>query len=153
MTETIHRPNSELVAVAWLKGVSTLPVGQIGTTLPEDVTKWNDGFVQVLVVGGSDKVNVPVRRPVIRCSCWVPGGKKPRYGEANDLAEKIVSATHGEDGHGAWARVVYIATGSYAPALVMSVFPVGTPTRVADPAGFARYDVDIELHWSPLTTY
>jgi len=148
-----NRPTSELVAIAWLKGVEKLPREQIGTTLPDDVTKWPNGFVQVLTVGGTPKVYVPVRRPVVRVSCWTAGGKKPRFGEANVLAETIVSATYGPDGHGAWARQVNIATGSYAPALVLGVWPVSEPVRVPDPSGFARYDVDLELNWTPVATY
>jgi len=144
-----HRPTSELVFVAWLKGVPGLPTEQIGTTLPTDASRWPDGFLQVAVVGGSNRPDLPVRRPVMRVSCWVAGGKKPRFGEANVLADAVVAGTHGEDGHGQTGRRVHIATGSYAPAQVMSVFPVGIPMRVTDdPSGYARYDVDIELHWT-----
>lgn len=147
------RPTTELVAIAWLKGVPTLPVGQIGTTLPADETKYPDGFLQVLGVGGTPKPNVPVRRPVVRVSCWMPSASKPRYGEANDLAERVVSATYGDDGHGQTGRLVTPPGGKHAPAHVMSVFPVGEPQRVNDPNGFARYDVDIAFHWSPVGSY
>jgi hypothetical protein len=148
-----HRPTSELVGAAWLKGVPGLPAEQIGTTLPSDVEKWADGFVQILVVGGSDHPYVPIRRPVFRVSCWVPGGKKPRYGEANVLADAVIAGTRGEDGHGRVGRRVEIAVGDYAPALVLSAWPVSAPMRVEDPAGYARYDVSLELHWTVVTGF
>lgn len=143
-----ERPNSELVAIAWLKGVPALPTGQVGTTLPADETKYPNGFLQVAGVGGSPKANVPVRRPVVRVSCWMPTSSKPRFGEAANLAERVIEATFGADGHGQTGRVVFPGPGDYMPARVMSIFPVSEPTRVPDPAGMARYDVDLELHWS-----
>lgn len=147
------RPTNELVAVAWLKGVDTLPVGQIGTTLPEDESKYPNGFVQVLGVGGDSNPSNPMRRPVVRVSCWMPAAAKPRYGEANDLAERVVSATYGADGHGQTGRRVTPGTGKHADAHVHAVFPVGIPLRVNDPNGFARYDVDLEVRWTPLASY
>lgn len=141
------RPTTELVAITWLKGVETLPVGQIGTTLPADESKYPNGFVQVLGVGGTPNPNTPMRRPVVRVSCWMPSASKPRYGEANDLAERVISATYGDDGHGQTGRLVTLP-GKYAPAMVHAAYPVGEPVRVNDPNGFARYDVDIAFHWT-----
>lgn len=142
------RPTTELVAIAWLKGVSSLPVEQIGTTLPADETKYSNGFVQVLGVGGTPNPHVAMRRPVVRVSCWMPSASKPRYGEANDLAERVVEATYGADGHGQTGRLVTPSGGKHADALVHSVYPVGEPQRINDPNGFARYDVDIAFHWT-----
>lgn len=145
------RPTSELVSVAWLKGVAGLPSGQVGTTLPSDVTKWPNGFVQARVVGGTDHMDLPVRQPVIRVSCWVPGSK--RFGEANVLADTVVAGTRGSDGHGQVGREVAINVADFAPARVLSVWPLSTPVRVPDPSDFARYDVTLELHWVPLVGY
>lgn len=47
-----------------------------------------------------------------------------------------------------------MAVGSYDPARVLSVWPVGGPLRVSgDPSGFARYDLDLELAWCPVVGY
>ena len=51
-------PNTELVAVSWIKGIPGIPVSSVSTTLPSDNTTWSaSGFIQVpFVVGGSPDI-------------------------------------------------------------------------------------------------
>lgn len=143
-------PTDELVVIAWLKTLPGLPSGQIGTTLPEDVTKWPDGFLRVATVGG-DVNDVGVRMPVVTVECWAAttgASKRTPWGRANVLAETIVEATFGEDGHGRVGRSVYPAPGDYRPAFVGSCSSVTRPQRIENDApGFARYDVNLTVQW------
>lgn len=145
-------PSSELVAVAWLTGVSGLPSTAVGTTLPKDTSAWADtGFVQVGVVGGTPDADVPVARPVMDVRCWAvrPGSAKPPWGKANQLAEVIRAACYrGEDDAEPFQRVVTLPAG-YRQARVLSVYWVTEPRRLpSDEARFACYGGDLQIHWT-----
>jgi hypothetical protein len=143
-----HNPNSELVAVSFLR---SLTLGSsaffgVGTTLPENKDTWRDGFVQVSVVGGTSDIDVPTRRPVLQIDAWVPAinSSKPQWGKANTIAEDIVAALYQIPVTG-----TKISLGSnFKDAIVQTGYAVGEPRRISnDPAGHARYTVDISLTW------
>lgn len=141
-----EKPTTELVAINWLKGVPGLPTDQINTTLPADASKWTDGFVQVLTVGGSPDIHIPARRPVVSVDFWFTptASNKPRWEHANKLAEIARDACYEDDS----ARVVEISVGDYDDARVMSIYPLTEPRRInGDPAGYAHYQMDVQLHW------
>ena len=109
-------PNSGLVAVAWVRGITAasgfdparvaahLPTGDTGDAL------LRLGWVQVAVVGGSPDIDIPVRRPVVQIDAWVmtqPGGKPP-WGQAWALAEVVRLATEGVH---QWRRAVTMPAG------------------------------------------
>lgn len=145
----MFRPNSELVATAYLKqmlsdaGVTGVIVG---TTLPQDKETWKEGFVQVLVAGGAPNVDLPVARPVIQVDCWVPSinSTKPQWGRANHIAEQIRSQVYTDD-----ASVLEVVTlTGYSPARVFTSVVRTEPRRINDdPAGHARYTFDLEFNW------
>lgn len=143
-----HNPNSELVAVAYLKSLALGASASfgVGTTLPEAKESWKDGFIQVSVVGGSPDVDVPTRRPLLQIDAWVPSinSSKPQWGKANTIAEDVVASLF--DGT---APSLKLSLGpSFKDAIVQSGYAVSEPRRISnDPAGHARYTVDIVLTW------
>jgi len=148
-----HTPTDELVAIAWLKTLSApdLP-DKVATTLPAEFT---GSFARVRTVGGGMNA-VGVRMPVVTVECWARtagSSKKTPWAEANVLAEDIVSATLGDDGHGHVGRFVQPGPGDYRRAYVGTISAVSRPLRVDEPtAGLARYDVSLTLQWtSPFT--
>lgn len=145
--------NSELVAVAWVRGVPGIPDEGVGTTLPGDATKWPAGFLQISVVGGDKDRDLPIHRPVIQVDAWFANrGSKPSWGAANQLLELI--ATH------CWVdkvgdpspahRPVTLPTG-YQRARVQEARVLTDPRRVpADEARYAHYEMDLQLAWVAL---
>jgi len=147
-------PNSGLVAVAWVRGITaasgfdparvaaSLPTGDTGDAL------LRLGWVQVAVVGGSPNIDVPVRRPVVQIDAWVmtqPGGKPP-WGQAWALAEVVRLATEGVH---QWRRAVTMPAG-YDPAHVLTAMAVSEPREIrSDPGLYARVSFDVEIHWRP----
>lgn len=141
-----NKPTTELVAIAWLKGVEGLPSEQIGTTLPANETAWPNGFVQVMTVGGSPDMYIPARRPVVSVDFWAgnANGNKAPWGKANALAELVRDACYEDDS----SRVVEISVGEYDDARVMSVYLLTEPRRIPeDAAGYAHYQMDVQFHW------
>jgi hypothetical protein len=141
-----HNPNSELIAVNYLRSLNLGPSASfgVGTTLPENKESWKDGFIQVSVVGGSPDVDVPTRRPMIQIDTWVPSlnSSKAQWGLANTLAENILANLF-EDSS------IKLSLGpNFKDARIQSGYAVSEPRRVSnDPAGHARYTVDIVLTW------
>lgn len=147
---TLLRPNTELVAIAWLKTLAELPSDQIGTTLPGNKAAWAaTGFVQVAAgVGGSPDHELPVRRPVVQLDCWACNlnSQKPPKGKAYALAESIVNAT--------WPFVtvgVTPAPGNYGPAKILEAIALTEPRHLpSDVAGYARVTLDVQIDWVAL---
>jgi hypothetical protein len=142
MTASLH-PNTELVAVAWLRSIPG--VTQAGTTLP-DAEKWAaSGFVQVVGVGGFSDPYVPMIAPSVGITCWAANldSGSPPWGKAAHLAESIRWACY-RLGNTSPAVPV-----SYAGARLMSAFLLSEPRRVSsEPTSYARYDFDLGLRWT-----
>ena len=141
-----YLPTSDLVAVAWLRGVAGLPAGGVATSLPSDATRWADeGFVQAQTVTGLADVDVPQwRRPLVQVDCWANAGASdsPPWNKAARLVELIRAGTEGATG-----RTVDLGA-SYRPARVLSVYLESEPRRIEDdPAGFARFTLDLHVDW------
>ncbi len=145
-------PNSDLVIVGWLRLACARPatpwmagVGA-GTTLPAELPA--AGFIRLDGVGGSPDLDVTGRNAATGLlSCWAapsPGSSKAPWGQANTIAETLIQATYDLS-----LSTRLVATpGNYADARVLSVFAVSVPRRVNnDPSGYARYDVDLSVHW------
>lgn len=150
------RPNSELVAVAWIASLDNFTPQMVATTLPADVTSggqpaaWvQTGFVTVAVVGGNSDPLLPVKRPVMQVDCWatVPGSSRPPWGQAAALAEAIR--------YGCWDRVrtprpltITANSVTYPSAVVQSAYFLTEPRRMySDAADYAHYSVDLALSW------
>lgn len=145
---TKFNPNSELVATALLKTLQLGPAASfgVGTTLPENLESWKDGFIQVQIVGGSPDIDVPTRRPLVQVDCYVPSIKssKPQWGRAATIAEDITQFVYE---HGESVGTV-LSLGNYKDAFVQSVYVASEPRRVSnDPAGHARYTIDLVIVW------
>lgn len=142
-----YLPTSDLVAVAWLKAVGTLPASGVATTLPSDPTTWADeGFVQAQTITGVADADLPQwRRPLVQVDCWANAGtsNKPPWNKAARLAELVRAATEGPTG-----RVVTLP-GDYLDARVLSVYLGTEPRRIEDdPAGYARLSLDLHVDWA-----
>jgi len=142
------RPTSELVAVAWIKGVAGVPVTSVATDLPADNSTWSaSGFVQVTAVGGSPNIYVPVAQPVIQVDCWAvnPNSSKPPWGKANQLAEVI---RMGCLDHPNVGRLLSGFPAAYSNARCLSVYPISEPRRIRDDAAdYAHYTMDLQFMW------
>lgn len=150
-------PNSELVALAWIRDVVTAYDVGVGTTLqgPDPDTQelsWADtGFVVVSVVGGNINGTVPIREPVLSCDCYAyqRNGLRPPWGQANSIAETIVAASRVYQ-WGDTQRAVTLPT-TFGRALVREGTVVNEPERrPADEAGYARYGFELKISWLPL---
>lgn len=148
-------PNDELVARAWLAAaVDDLTVDKIATTLPDP--PWTDNeFVQIMQVGGTPDTHLPINEPVISINCFamVPGSTKPPWGQANELAMKVMAATY-DRRPAAAATALNLATllgaafSEYGGVLVRSVWPVSQPRRIpSDPSQYAVYNLDLQFSW------
>lgn len=144
-------PNTELVAVEWLKGVTGIPSGQVATMLPDDNTTWSaSGFVQVVtVVGGSPAVDFLLAQPVVQVDCWAvnPDSGKPPWGKAHQLAEYIRWGVHASAGK----RDLTTFPAAYNDARVLEVNLTSEPRRVpSDEASYARYTCELSIKWIEL---
>lgn len=140
-------PNSELVATTLLRNMFG-PIDKfgVGTTFPEDLSSISNGFIQVLVVGGSPNSDVPTRRPLIQVDCYVPSinSSKPKWGRAATIAEDITNFAYKYSESGQ----TVLSLGTYEDALVQAIVVASEPRRVnGDPAGHARYTFDLQLSW------
>ena len=144
-------PNDELVAAAWLAAaVDGLTAAKVATTLPD--TPWTDNeFVQIMQVGGTPDIHLPLPEPVISVNCFanVPGSAKPPWGHANQLAMKIWKACYAKLYNPDTSVVVAMPSG-YGSAIVRTVAPVSQPRRIpSDPSQFAVYNIDLQFSWYP----
>lgn len=145
------RATTDLVAVAWLKGL----VGDIvATNVPVHAEGVAFDFVSVHTTGGSSNMYVPLREPVVSIDCWsAPAASvKPPWNKATGLAEAIVA---GCQDHEANPRLLTLPSG-YPGARVLSAHVVQDPRRPvipgagdnsADLGSWARIIMAIQLHW------
>jgi len=155
MTGPLLRARTNLVAVAWLSGVTGLSPEMVGTKLPADQTLWaTSGFIVVAPVGGDTGSNVPLRDPVVRCDCWAvtPGSTKPPEGRAANLAEHIVRGTQlltpADARHSGRPLAL---PGAYPAARVLAAGVAGGPRPAYGDAGaFAHIVIDLSLRWVEL---
>lgn len=138
--------NTELVAVAWLGGVTGLTSAMVAATLPADNSTWAaSGFVTVRTTGGNPNIYFPLREPVVTLDFWAvkPGSSKPPWYQANALAELVDAGTRASNA----ARAVALPSG-YNSARVFSAYFVQEPRRAyGDQGDYARYVADLALHW------
>lgn len=141
------KPNSELVTVAWLRGVSGLTAAQVATSRPQDSSTWAyAGFVQVGPAAGQPDIDIPVRRPVMSVHLWAVNlnSGRPPWGKAAQLGELILADCQADT-----PRVVtaHLPAG-YDGARVMSAYAMGEPRRVpGDLTSYAHFQFDLALHW------
>jgi hypothetical protein len=140
-------PTSEVVAVAWLKGLAGLH-DAVATSVPADVTAWSTyGFVQVSAVGGSPNPYLPIGSPVAGLDLWAAAedSAHPPWGKALQLYE-VVRA--GCLDHANCGRVLTTLPAAYNDARVLSAWLISEARRVpGDPRGWAHYTADLHIDW------
>lgn len=153
------RPTAELVAITWLTA-NAAAVGidptKIASSLPRlQDTDWSPtGFLTVRSLpGGSYDPNGTRRTSVLQLDAWwspsthTTSSGKPPWAKANSLIEAVVAATeHPTTGY---TRALPLPT-PYPAVIVLAAYPAYTdPQRVEnDPAGFARYQMDLAVDWA-----
>lgn len=148
---TTFLPNSDLVAVGWLKTLIDLASVEKGTTLPKvDTALRTTGFLKTMIVGGSPAMESPIRRPVINVQSWAApaaGSRKVPWARAAHNAELVWKATQVRPFPVTVIDLSSIGTG-YAPARIFSVITLSEPRRIeGDGSDFARFDLDVQINW------
>lgn len=145
---------SEAVAAAWLASEGTL--GSVATTLPSDPLTWSEYssyriFLQTTDAGSDLDPYTRLTTARIQCDAWAvkPTSNRPAWAAAGSLATAVARATFAG---GRIARVVTVPDG-YGRVRVIAARPLSAPRRIPDdPSGYARYTLDLELGWIPLST-
>lgn len=152
MTVTLY-PNTDLVAVEWLRGVANVDSSSVGTSLPTDNSSWAaSGFLEVSTVGGTPNRDLPLAQPVVRIDAWASNAssKRPPWGKANNLIEAVRAATYDE---ATIQRALDLPQG-YPTTRVLSAYLVSEPRRIEDdPSAYARYTADMQLYWVAIPQY
>lgn len=153
------RPSSEMVALAWLKGVPGLTASNVGDTVPEDNSTWEaSGFTQMHgVVGGDGGMYTPEQAPVIQVDLWANASDsgRPPWNKAHHLGALIVADTYITTlgGTGGNRDVSAHLPPGYNGAYVQSVYPVSLPRKVpADDGSYARVTFELAITWVELAS-
>lgn len=138
-----YHPNSEMVAVAWLAGITGLSADMVDINLPasDNATLATSGFVQVKAVAGSANIYIPQRTPAIQVDCWAlnPASGRPPWNRAWHLANTIYAAVMD---HATVPRAVSLPA-AYNGASVQSVWtPVEPRVLPGDLGSYARVSLD-----------
>jgi len=146
LTATLYA-TTELVTVAYLGVVLSAP-SIVGLQLPGDQSSWAaTGFVQVVAPhAGEPNQYEPIEAPVVAVRCWAvaPGGRRPPWNQAAQLAEKIRRLAFNEY---TGAVTVMLPTG-YEQAIVDTGSVLSHPARIGgDDSAFACYGLDVRLSW------
>ena len=146
------RPNTELVAIAWIASIPGLSADMVATTLP-DPSVWSpDGFVVVTGGVGTTALDVPAKNPVIQIDAYAvyPTSSKPPWGLVDLLCEHIRAETYQRDRA---VRDLQISAGpvTYPPARVTGARLITEPRRAyGDPADWAHKSFDLQLLWTEI---
>ena len=150
MTATLF-PNAEQVAKAWLLAAVDGLSNNVSTALP-DVPWPNDEFIQIMKVGGSPEIDVPLLKPVISVNCWAvkQNSRRPPWGQANELAMRVLKAAYEQAFRFAPDTAVKLTMPTnFVAARVCSVYPLSEPNRLpSDPSQFAAYTLDLQFVWA-----
>lgn len=143
-----YHPHSEMVAVAWLAGVTGLTADMVGTDLStaDNATLAASGYVQVQAVAGTPDIYTPQRQPTVQVNCWALNSSsgRPPWNRAWHLANTIWDAVLD---HPTVPRAVTTPTG-YNGARVMSVWPQTEPRVLpGDIGSYARISLDLTVAW------
>lgn len=144
-------PNTDLVAVAWLKRNAKFTAKGVGvaTTIPDDLPQLRAGFLHVVRVGGSPSIDLPVRAPVVQVSAYAApaeGSSKMPWAQASQLAEWVWEQTFSAADQNV---TLAFSVAGYAQARVMTAVALSEPLRVEnDPSGYARVDIEVLINWT-----
>jgi hypothetical protein len=152
----MKRPNATMVAQAWIKGVTDLPVSptSVGRTLPSlenNSAVAASGFIEIGgVIGGSPELEVLKRMSVVEVKCWAPprgtNSDKPSWNKAGYLAEALLEATYDPNPLNV-QRLLIMPTG-FRNARALTVMSLSEPAEVmGDESGWASYRLELQFNW------
>lgn len=140
-------PNSELVMVEWLKGVAGMPTDKIATTLPSDNAAISaSGFVTVQAIAGVPDMDTFMQNSLVQIDAWGynENSNKMPWGKTYNLMMLIKEGTKGA------ARDITTPS-AFNDAHVYEVRATQDPRRIPNDPAFARYSMDVIVHWTELT--
>jgi len=146
MTATLYA-NTELVTVAYLAVI--LGDGSIvGLQQPADQASWAaTGFVQVVAPhAGEPNQYEPIEAPAVAVRAWAvaPGGRRPPWNQAAQLAERIRRLAFNEY----TGPVTVTLPSGYEQAIVDTGSVLSHPARIGgDDSAFACYGFDVRISW------
>lgn len=155
MPRTFASP--ETVSVAWLK---SLGLTQVGTTVPEDTTRWaTTGFVQPVKTGtGRMDPDLKLRSNVFTIHMWgvrhgstgVNNQKVP-WGQIDEIGESIVDACFDRSKSSHVGVTLPESQGGF-DVKVLSVIMLRDPERAPsdDQVDMAHTTMDIQIFWVQL---
>lgn len=141
------RPDSEMVAVTWLRSLPELSDVGVATTLP---AKWEDAFVVINLLPSGASAYSLLREPLVQVNVFARPkntSTKPLWARAASLAEEIY-----------WAACIgtnscfeVLSFGStYHTVTLGCVEPKREPTRISgDLQAFAGYSLDLAFTYAP----
>ena len=146
MTATLYA-NTELVTVAYL-GVILGDVSIVGLQLPADQASWAaSGFVQVVAPhAGEPNQYEPIEAPTVAVRAWAvaPGGRRPPWNQAAQLAERIRRLAFNEY----TGPVTVTLPSGYEQAIVDTGSVLSHPARIGgDDSAYACYGFDLRISW------
>jgi hypothetical protein len=153
-----YRPTAELVGIYWLKGLGEqVNPDLVGTIVPgpdeDNNLSWgSSGFIQVMAVGGTPEVHVPLRHSVLSVDTWAAnvGRKKAPWGRANNLAEIVVNSVWDLDELSTVYKRPVSLPSAYRDALVLNASATEPQRRPSDEANWAHYGFELTLDWVAL---
>lgn len=152
MTAPLLLPNTDLVAVGWLRRNAKFVDKGIGiaTRLPSDSAALRAGFIVVSTVGGTPMPDLPLRQPVVQVSCWASpasdASQKTPWNHASQLAEWCWEQTFDRTQQNV---DLSFSLPGYAHARVMSVVALTEPRRMEGDEGLdARVDIELQFYWT-----
>ena len=141
-------PNTELVAVAWLKTVAGLNPNLIATTVPKPNPEFaQHGFVQVTAgLGGEANSYTGMQGPIVQIDLWAyqEGSKKVPWGKAATLGAHIKAAVEGVVTHNQLVETPE----AFDDARVHSVITHMDLRRIPGDEAMARYMLELRLFWT-----
>lgn len=128
--------------------------GHVGEELPPR-EEWEApaAFIRYAVVGGTPDVDLTLRRPVYTLEAWSNNGDdvRPPWGYANLAIEYVRELSERFSSNAVLGNVRCVPPDPWEPFVVHNLLIHQEPRKFrGDQTGAARYDMDIELWWTPL---
>jgi len=143
--------NSTTVALAWLRTIPGVPLGddgskQVAASLPH-VGKWAaTGFITVgPIFPGAPERYVPLQHPVIQFDFWAvhANSKKPNFSVANNLAEIVRAAAETN----MWSDPPELELPpGVSPVWISGIDVIRGIVHVPDPS-YAHFTLDVHIGW------
>jgi len=142
-------PNGELVAKAWILGISGIPANSVASVLPEDRATWTAGFIQATLISGNPEMHVKKRQSVLDIKTWAqpktPGSDKPRWNLAAQLSELVFNGCY--DNNALNIQRLLTLPAAYDDARVLTAIATEPVRRGEDENSNAAFGFELTLNW------